>query len=379
MLENRRALAGDVLLAVTAFVLVLRLNYELATTWTPGLAVGAAVLMLLRRHRPIGVLVVDVAVTAVCILLDRAPAGMFITAGVLAYNAALYSARRRPWHLAAVAYGTFCICGTISVGNAWWTSAQFGLFAFVFGGAGAGDSIRMRRAYIAEVTERARQAELTREQEARRRVMDERLRIARELHDVVAHHIAVISVHAGAADHALRGQPDKVWPVLAHIRTAADTVLEEIKAVISVLRDENEMDSTEPAPGLERLPELLDALRATGFEIRHEQRGPERELPAVADLAAYRIVQEALTNAHRYGTGSAVLDVEFTPSAVSLEITNRVAAPRPERTGSGFGLLGMRERAAAAHGTITAGPLPGGRFRVRATLPAVPVLSERPS
>jgi signal transduction histidine kinase len=252
-----------------------------------------------------------------------------------------------------------------------WDRNSFGLFAWIFGGAGAGDSARMRRAYISEVTERARQAEQTREQEARRRVIDERLRIARELHDVVAHHIAVISVHAGAAGHALRGRPEEVWPVLEHIRGAADTVLEEIKSVISVLRDPNETDPTEPAPGLDRLDDLLDGLHTMGFQVRRQQHGEPRPLPAMVDLAAYRIVQEALTNAHRYGDVSALLDLTYRPGELEIQVVNRTGRPRPRRTGSGFGLLGMRERAAAAHGEVTAGPIPGGGFRVHAVLPCL--------
>ncbi len=179
----------------------------------------------------------------------------------------------------------------------------------------------------------------------------------------------MISVHAGAAGHVLRDQPEKVWPVLGHIREAADTVLDEIKSVVGVLRDPNEVPSTEPAPGLERLPELLAGLRAMDFAVRHEVRGTPRELPAVVDLAAYRIVQEALTNAHKHGDGSAILTLEFAPDDVVVDVTNRVG--HTSAAGSGFGLIGMRERAAAAHGTITAGPEPGRTFRVHAVLPAM--------
>jgi signal transduction histidine kinase len=157
--------------------------------------------------------------------------------------------------------------------------------------------------------------------------------------------------------------------VLGHIRTAADTVLEEIKAVISVLRDPNEVRSTEPAPGVERLQDLLAGLHTTGFAVRHQQYGQPRSLPAVVNLAAYRIAQEALTNAHRYGDGDATLDLEYTADTVRIEVTNRIAAAGSRRPGSGFGLLGMRERAAAAHGTIMAGPVAGNLFRVHAELP----------
>ncbi|MEU8660069.1 sensor histidine kinase [Actinoplanes philippinensis] len=360
---------GDVVLAGTGVALLLYLGPAPAHGGTALLAVACAVLILLRRRCPVPVLLTGAAVFMLTTALSRPPDGMFILAGVLTYSAALYSPRRSPWFHAVAMWGALMVTGSVVYGIDWWNTDQITTFAIVFGGAAAGDSVRMRRAYIAEVTERARQAESSREEEARRRVMDERLRIARELHDVVAHHITVISVHAGAADHVLRNEPDRVWPVLGHIRTAADTVLEEIKSVISVLRDPDEIRSTEPAPGLERLQDLLAGLRAMGFAVQHQQYGLPRSLPAVVDLAAYRIAQEALTNAHRYGDGEATLDFEYTADSVRIEVTNRIAAAGGHQSGSGFGLLGMRERAAAAHGTIMTGPVAGNLFRVQAELP----------
>ncbi|GAA2711037.1 sensor histidine kinase [Actinoplanes palleronii] len=372
-----RLWAADLLLMIALFVLVLRMEPRPVDGWLLVQAVFAAAVTLRRRRYPERVLALTTVVTVIGIFAKAPAGGLFITLGVLTYSAALYGTHRRPWIYATLVWTALITAGSLAYFAQWWEPSQFGLFAFIFGGAGAGDSVRMRRAYIAEVTERARQAELTRDQEARRRVMDERLRIARELHDVVAHHIAVISVHAGAADHVLRNQPEKVWPVLAHIRTAADTVLEEIKSVVGVLRDPNELASTEPTPGLDRLPDLLDSLRAMDFPVRFQEHGTSRPLPAMVDLAAYRIAQEALTNAHKYGEGAALLDVTYTEEAVSVEVTNRVAWPRGRRPGSGFGVLGMRERAAAAQGTITAGPTAGGWFRVYAVLPAhAPALHE---
>jgi signal transduction histidine kinase len=368
-LDRYRGPLGDVVLAAVGGPVALYLGPTPVHGGTTLLAVVCAGLILIRRRYPVPVLLAGTAVFMLTTALTRPPDGMFIVAGVLTYSAALSGPHRRPWFYAVLMWGALMVTGSVVYLADWWSADQFTTFAIIFGGAAAGDSIRMRRAYIAEVTERARQAEMSREEEAGRRVMDERLRIARELHDVVAHHIAVISVHAGAADHVLRNEPDKVWPVLGHIRTAADTVLEELKSVISVLRDPNEVRSTEPAPGVERLPELLAGLRAMGFVVRHQQRGEARALPAVVNLAAYRIVQEALTNAHRYGDGAATLDLEYTADTVTIEVTNRVAASGSRRPGSGFGLLGMRERAAAAHGTIVAGPVDGGRFRVHAELP----------
>jgi signal transduction histidine kinase len=274
---------------------------------------------------------------------------------------------RRPWSHAAAVWLPIVTAGTVALGSDWWGAQQFGLFAFIFGGAGAGDSVRMRRAYISEVTERARQAEQTREEEARRRVMDERLRIARELHDVVAHHIAVISVQAAAASHLLDRRPEQVRPALDLIRVAGDDVLKELSSIVGVLRQSDDpVVSTEPTPGLSRLPALLDTIAAAGLKVGFRQDGEQRELPAMADLAAYRIVQEALTNAHKYGTGSAELTLTWNRTGLTVDVVNesghRVAA------GSGYGIVGMRERAAAAGGTLDITETADGRFRVRAVL-----------
>jgi signal transduction histidine kinase len=390
-LDRHRGPLGDVALAVIGVLFVLYLG---PTAVHPGwvlLAAVCAVLILLRRRWPVPVLLAATVVVIVVIASGaRPPDVLFIVAGMLTYSAALYAPRRRPWFYASLIWVATMVAGTVAHWPDWWNADQITVLAIIFGGAAAGDAVRSRRAYITEVTERARQAEMTREEEARRRVMDERLRIARELHDVVAHHIAVISVHAGAAGHVLRDDPDKVWPVLANIRTAADAVLSELKSVVSVLRDPDEVHSTEPAPGVDRVHDLVAGLRATGFAIGHQQRGDPRPLPAVVDLAAYRIVQEALTNAHRYGEGGAVLELEYTADTLTIEVTNRVASSETRPTGavavtearptgsgsgflaasgSGFGLLGMRERATAAHGTFIAGRAPGGEFRVRAELP----------
>ncbi|WP_432972381.1 sensor histidine kinase [Dactylosporangium sp. CA-233914] len=337
-------------------------------------AVAAAVVsvacVLARRRWPIPALLVGTAVTLAAIIARAPAATLTLTLGVLIYAVVRDTDWVRSWALALGVAGALFVAGMLVDARDWWRLDTFGLLAWIYGGAAVGDAARNRRAYIAEVTERAQQAEQTREDEARRRVMDERLRIARELHDVVAHHIAVINVQAGAAGHVLRKDPDLVWPVLEHIRQASDTVLREIRSVIGVLREPGETDSTEPTPGLDRVPDLMANLTATGFAVAARTAGDARPLPAIVDLAAYRIVQEALTNAHRYGDGAAELTIAWTAETVTVEVTNRIGRSWPAGAGgSGFGLIGMRERAAVARGTVTTGLAPDGRFRVRATLP----------
>jgi len=364
----------DALLAVVlaGFVLksaVLEPGSDLAETVTVGnvlVAVVAFLAVLQRRSRPRTALLIATAATVGAVTQDVSNPGLIVALGVITYSIATHTNRREGWSCALAAASVVYAAAVIA--SAGWRPDVLAVFAWIFMAAAVGDAARSHRAYVAEVEARAHRAEQTREQEAQRRVIDERLRIARELHDVVAHHIAVISVQAGAATHVLERRPDQVGPVLAHIRDASDLVLKEIASVVGVLRNSDEQASTEPAPGLSRLPELLGALAAAGFSVRHQQRGEPRDLPAMVDLAAYRIVQEGLTNAHRYGNGRAVLLVEYAPSGVVLEVTNDVRRDRgPE--GTGYGLLGMRERASAAGGTVTAGPLADGRFRVHAVLP----------
>ncbi|GAA0234768.1 sensor histidine kinase [Cryptosporangium japonicum] len=362
-----RALLTDLLLAGAMGFLSLQAEQTVEPPWRAPLAVIGVGALLLRRRYPVAALTVVTLVVSGGVIAGFLFPGLALGLGVLMYTVALELDGRRPWGYAALVSAAVCVPGLILHFDTWWGVNSFAVPVWIVGGAAIGDSVRSRRAYIAEVTERARQAELTREEEARRRVIDERLRIARELHDVVAHHIAVISVQAGAATRVLRSDPEQVWPVLTHIRSAADTVLTEIQSVVGVLRDPNEVTSTEPTPGMDRLPVLLDDLRAMGFAVSYTAHGEHRALPAMTDITAFRIVQEALTNARRYGDGSASLAVDFDADEVRVTVTNRV---RPAAaTGSGFGLLGMRERATAAAGTLETGPTPDGSFRVRAVLP----------
>ncbi|WNV91957.1 histidine kinase [Umezawaea sp. Da 62-37] len=249
------------------------------------------------------------------------------------------------------------------------TKESFARFAWIGMAAAIGDAVRSRRAFIAAIEERAVRAERTREEEARRRVAEERLHIARELHDVVAHHIAVINVQAGVAGHLITSQPEAAAEALGHVRRSSRAVLDELGGLLGVLRRPEESNTpTEPAPGMAQLDSLVDAFRASGLDLRSTLTGEVRDLPATVDLVAYRVVQEALTNAHRYGTGTARLSVVYTASEIILEITNALGG-QPRDGGTGLGLVGMRERAGAVGGTIRTGIDGDDRFRVLATLP----------
>jgi len=338
------------------------------------LAVAAALVIVAGRRRWTGpLLVAGTAVAAgfVVVLGHHHPA-VDLANLIIAYTFAVRNERRRAWLVAGGCAVVPFLAGVPFADGVWWAAQNLGSLAWGAAAVALGDATRSRRAYVAEVEARARRAEETREEEARRRVAEERLRIARELHDVVAHHIAVINVQAGAATHVLATRPEAAGPALAHIRRASDTVLKELAAVVGVLRGGDDLDgTTEPTRGLARLSELLDEFAAAGMKVEHQRHGPARELPALVDLAAYRIVQEALTNARKHGSGVVLLAVTYAPDAVLIDVSNTVAAAGPGlAVPSGYGLVGMRERAAAAGGTVTTGVQDGGRFAVHAELPA---------
>jgi signal transduction histidine kinase len=228
----------------------------------------------------------------------------------------------------------------------------------------AGIATGNRRAYIASLRERA-------EREAHRQIDEERLRIARELHDVVAHTMATINVQASAATQLLRDRPEQAAESLAAIRAASKDGLRELRAILNVLRHADEADPTRPVPGLARLDALAAGVRAAGLPVAVTVTGRPRELPAVTDLAAFRIIQEALTNSIRHaGPATAEVSVRYGVSDLQVEITDTGRGANGSGTnGTGHGLRGMRERAAAANGTMEIGSGPAGGFRVAARFP----------
>ncbi|HEX2316007.1 MAG TPA: sensor histidine kinase [Thermomonospora sp.] len=241
-----------------------------------------------------------------------------------------------------------------------------------------GEVVVSRRELAAEARERLRQAELDREREAARRVDEERVRIARELHDTVAHSMATITVQAGSALHLLRGPRaaeggEQVMAALTAIRGAGKQAMRDMRATLGVLRGGGPGEDPDRA-GLDRLPALVDAVGAAGLRVRLDVTGGPRPVGEKTDHAAYRIVQESLTNVLRHaGTGvSAVVEVAYRPDAVELRVADdgpAGAVPDSTTDGGGHGIAGMRERAEALGGTLSAGPAPGGGFVVSARLP----------
>jgi signal transduction histidine kinase len=222
------------------------------------------------------------------------------------------------------------------------------------------------------------QAEHTREDEARRRVDAERLRIARELHDVLAHGIATINVQAGVAAHVLHEHPEHAAQALQTIKQTSKDALRELRDVLGVLREADESEPREPTPGLSQLERLIDATSRAGVPTQVTISGHRPALPATVDLAAYRIVQESLTNILRHaGSTSATVAISFDAEGMTVSVDDNgrgherlprePSALRPRTVG--HGIRGMRERAHALGGELEAGPISNGGFRVHARLP----------
>ena len=243
-------------------------------------------------------------------------------------------------------------------------AALVGLAAWLRVRAAAGVGLRIRR-IRAEETARGR------EEEARRRAGEERLRIARELHDVLAHNISLINVQAGVALHLMDEQPDQARTALTAIKVASKDALGELRSVLDVLRQVGEGVPRSPTAGLEDLDRLVSGATAAGIDVRVVTSGTPRPLPPSVDLAAFRIVQEALTNVTRHaGQATATISLTYGDTGLTVQVEDDGPGGATNGAGGGNGIRGMRERARALGGQLEAGPKPDGGFRVTASLPA---------
>ena len=327
--------------------------------------------LVLRRRYPVAVLAVSVAGTIAYMVIGPVRGPILLGATLAVYTVCSTVERRL-----ALAVGGLSV---LALGiTSWDRSAQVwndkdnGIaFAWLALAVAVGEAVRSRRAFVAAIEERARRAEHTREEEARRRVAEERMRIARELHDIVGHHIALINVQAGVASHVLDSQPELARAALAHVREAGRSALAELGATVSVLRQGDETDTPhEPTPGLGQLPSLLESFNRAGLHVHRQVEGVPRSVPAAVDLTAYRVVQESLTNVSKHaGTSAATLRLNYRRDGLSIEVEDNGPGAAQPVGGSGHGLIGMRERAASVGGSFRAGPGPDGGFRVRVDLP----------
>ena len=239
----------------------------------------------------------------------------------------------------------------------------------------AGDAVRSRRISMQVLKERAERAEATREQEARTRVADERLHIARDLHDIVAHHIAVVNIQTGLAERAIsRNAPQTAATAITHAREAARLALDDLSAMLRLLRTSGVVDDRAPAPGLAQITQLLTTYARADNRIQVTTRGEVRPLDAASELTAYRVIQESLTNASKHGIlGQTHLTLSFEPTDFVVTVTNPIRSDQlvnhPTGPGTGYGMVGLRERVDAIGGTVRAGPQADGTFMVEARIP----------
>ncbi|MER5363553.1 sensor histidine kinase [Streptomyces sp. NPDC002785] len=247
---------------------------------------------------------------------------------------------------------------------------QIGVLSCVLLAGAVGESVRSRRGHVAAVEARAELAERTREEEARHRVSEERTRIARELHDIVAHHIALAHAQAATAAYLLRRQPEQAQQMMDQLAGTTSSALRELKATVGLLRSEGDPETPlEPSPGLAQLPELIASFGRTGLVVSVSVEGTERPLSPGTDLTAYRIVQEALTNVTKHaGSATASVRLGYSRRLLTLTITDDGHEPRTAGA-PGYGLIGMRERALSVGGRLAAGHRASGGFEVTTELP----------
>ncbi|MFJ4687036.1 sensor histidine kinase [Streptomyces sp. NPDC088789] len=351
--------------------------------WPPPAVAGVAVLacaaLLLRRSRPRLTVVTTTACTAV--LGAMGPTfgyefGSTLTGPVMAALASLAwrtDSRTTARYSAAAALALLAASALWQPGGARLRPEQVGLAAFILVAPAVADSLRSRRDYVAAVEARAEMAERTREEEAHRRVGAERMRIARELHDVVAHGITLAHAQAATADYLMASRPDKAQQVMHNLTATLNSALGELKATVGLLRERDEPygPSSEPSPGLAKLPELIASFDQVGLNVTITRDGVAQPLSPGVDLTAYRITQEALTNVSKHAlTTTAAVRLRFTDSLLTLTVTDD-GPPVQVRDAAGYGLIGMRERAHAVGGQLHARPRDDAGFEVRAELPTL--------
>ena len=368
--ENRRL---DVALAVVTVgigsLLFLAGPDDFDTGWPDVAAgVGAFALVLFRRWQPFVLLAVALTwAIAHVVALDRPTVLIFATLVLLATACV----RLPRW--SAIGLGS-AVAISLYLINLVGNDAQAGDARAVIGIAwtavavGIADASRSWRQYRESTDAQIRSAVLASEAQTRQQLSEERLAIARELHDFLAHNLSVMNVQTGAALHLLRSDPDQAEQSLVAAREAGRSVLDELRGLLAVLRHDADDAPTSSLPTVDELPALVEAMRSAGLNVTWTQTGAPRSLAPAISLAAYRITQEALTNAAKHGRGDAELLTDWDDAGLTIQVTNQTDARRG--VGAGQGLVGMRERASTNGGRLVAEPR-GSRFVVEAWLPGL--------
>jgi signal transduction histidine kinase len=330
------------------------------------LVVVACMVLALKRRYPVAVLGISTAAVVTYSALGYVSGAVMLAPAVALFAVAQVVPIRRALAIAAVTLVAL-MTATGAANPFGTTGGGFYLIpALIAAPLFGGIAVSNRRAYTGSIEARAAA-------EAERRIDEERLRIARELHDIVAHTMATINVQAGVAEHVLAQNPAAAGDALHAIKVASKDGLRELRAILNVLRQADEGGPARPAPGLGQLDALIAGACQAGLPTTLTQAGEQRALPAAVDLAAYRIVQESLTNVIKHaGPATATVRLSYDKAAVRIEIadTGRGMTAGLNGTATGHGLVGMRERAASVGGTLNAGPGQPGGFLVTARLPA---------
>jgi signal transduction histidine kinase len=340
-----------------------------------GLIVCVVVMSLtLRRRMPVAVLAFVLAGCLTLTAFGYVP----MLGPSAAYLIAIYSVashRGLATSLPVGAFGLVLYVVSMALDGYWFWQAVSNAVLLI-GVWWIGRSLRLRRAYLDELEARARRLERAREADSRAARAEERSRIARELHDVVAHHVSVMTVQAGAARRILHRDPEAVQDALSTIEQMGRTALGEMRRLVGVLRTEAEPVRSElsPQPGVHDVSGLVDQLRETGLQIQLWIEGESRSLSPGVDLAAFRLVQEALTNTlkHAGPQARAWVRIQYADRQLEIEVEDDgrgLVAGLGRPGGNGHGLVGMRERVALYGGDLRIGPRSGGGFEVRARFP----------
>ena len=337
---------------------------------TPGqvlLLVAGGLVLTARRRYPVAVMVAAYALTLSFQATQHfgSRGGAAWLAVIVAFATAIYLRRRTAALVFLVVCYVVSLWAPTALGEGHAPSAIFalsvgaGLAALV----GAAELVRLRR-------QRSLAIARGRREEARRQASEERLRLARDLHDIVAHNISVINVQANTALHLMHRQPERAQEALTTIHEVSKQALVELRTVLGVLRDVDNQAPRAPVPGLTELDALLERSRAAGLAVRMVEEGEPCRLPADVDVTAYRIIQESLTNSSRHsGSRRATVRLFYGESDLCVEVDDDGPTRASRTNGSGKGITGMSERAQALGGTLHAGPSPDGGFSVRARLP----------
>ncbi len=338
--------------------------------------------VVFRRRSPVLAFAVAATAGAAQVRLAASPSGSDLAIVVLLYTLAAYRPRRE-----SVIGLLVCLLGSAVAIATWGGLTRPGvsmpdrLFmgAVMFGGTAViawvlGDSMRYRRAYYVALEERAARLEAERDAQAKISAAAERARIARELHDVIAHNVSVMVVQADGASYALSTDPARTRQALAAISSTGRQALAEMRRLLGVLRSGDSGADLAPQPGLDQVRELLEQARAAGLSVCLTMEGTPRPLSEGAELAAYRVVQESLTNTRKHGglLAAAAVTLRYEPDGLVVQVTDDGRGdPGPGGPGQslGLGLTGMRERIEMYGGTVRAGPLPAGGYQVEARLP----------